>query len=78
MKTETFIKLNDLCTGDIRKTSSMCCNGVDGCPKHGVRICVFPQVPLTCIDDMVRYVCFMRCPFCEVPVDNVMDELKGY
>jgi len=78
MKTETFVKLNELCTGDINRTSSMMCPGVEGCPKNGVKECLFPAVPLTCITDMVRYVCKLRCPFCEVPVDNVMDNLKGY
>lgn len=77
MKTETFVKLNDLCTGDIHKTASVICKGVEGCPKNGVKQCHFMMLPLTCIDDMVRYVDRMRCPFCEVPVDNVMDELKG-
>lgn len=79
MEKMTIQKLNDLCDGNVMNHVSMICVGTEnpGCVCRGYG-CVFARVPTTCIDDMWKHVARMRPYECEVPIDKVMDLLKGY
>ena len=61
------------------KPISVKCDGcIEGCPKLGNSPCLFMQFPTTSITDMVAYVSRKRYQACEIPIDIVMDNLRGY
>lgn len=79
MEQMTTEKLRDLITDSEMKPITTLCDGqIFGCPKLGRNGCLFPRMPTTTINDMIKYVDKMRCPYCEIPIDHVMDNLKGY
>lgn len=75
METKTFMKLSDIIDGS-KNTWSAKCEGVKGCPSI-LGYCQFANMPKTCIHDMIVYVSRRRCPLCEIPIDVVMDHIKG-
>lgn len=79
MNIQAFIKFQDIMHDGQMKPISVKCDGcIEGCPKHGNAPCLFMQFPTTSITDMVAYVSRKRYQACEIPIDTVMDNLRGY
>lgn len=79
MNIQAFIKFQDIMHDNNMMPISVKCNGkLPNCPKYGQSPCIFMRYPTTSITDMVAYVSRNRCPQCEIPIDDVLDQLEGF
>ena len=79
MEKVTMEKLKDICDGNLMNHVCLTCGGSpdNRCSSPGYG-CSFAKVPTVSFEEMCRHIDRSRPLTCEMPLDEVLNKLKGY